>query len=56
VENWEDLKGKYIRVKLDPEKKRVFAIGHILGGIQDWFDFEEALKERDERIKCIEEK
>lgn len=41
VESWEDLKGKYVRVKSDNSK--VYGIGHITEKL--WFTPEEDMKE-----------
>lgn len=51
VEKWEDLKGKYIRVKSDYGK--VHAIGNIL--TDKWLDFEQFFKEVKAFTKLIEE-
>ena len=39
VESWEELKGKYVRVKLDGSLGRVVAVGNLLK--DQWFSFKE---------------
>ena len=43
VEKWEDLKGKYVRVKRSTAFGKIDAIGHIVE--EKWFSFEEHYKD-----------
>lgn len=43
VEKWEDLKGKYIRVKSEGIGKRVSVIGNLME--DKWFDIDSFFKE-----------
>lgn len=47
VKKWEDLKGKYVRVKMNCLGDRVTKIGHI---IEDkWFDLDEFFSKEDSK-------
>ncbi|MBQ6734865.1 MAG: hypothetical protein IJR00_08155 [Lachnospiraceae bacterium] len=49
VENWEDLKGKYCRVKPEGLGGGIHVIGNILK--DDWFDLKEFFKKAQEEEK-----
>lgn len=50
VESWEELKGKYIRVKLNEPFGRVIAIGNLLK--DKWFSFKEYF-EKTRNGECV---
>ena len=45
VKSWEDLKGKYCRVKFDEENGRLTSVGHIVK--DKWFNLVEYMKRKD---------
>ena len=45
VESWEDLEGKYCRVKFDEENGRLTSVGHIIK--DKWFNLVEYMKRKD---------
>lgn len=50
VQNWEDLNGKYVRIKRKDSWGKINAIGHIIK--DQWFSFEEHYK-KDEHVSSI---
>lgn len=45
VNSWEDLKGKYCRVKFDEETGSLTSVGHIVKN--KWFNLVEYMKRKD---------
>lgn len=45
VGTWEELKGKYVRVKTNSRLGKIIAIGHIMK--EKWFNIEEFYKEKE---------
>ena len=45
VKSWEELKGKYCRVKFDKENGRLTSVGHIVK--DKWFNLVEYMKRKD---------